>query len=316
MSSALRPRLLLKPAQLRLLHEIGESRQLQRAAEACAMTQPAASRMLAGIERTLGARLFLRQPTGMEPTEAGHAVLRRASTILHEMRGALDDVQALSRGEAGLVRIGAVTGPAVGALVGAVQAVKREAPEADITVDVLPSRELLAHLEAGDMDFILGRILPGFDSRNYDIMPIGEEKVSLLVRAAHPLAGARRVTLPQLAGQEWILQQRGAPIREATMQAFAGAGLSEPMNVVSTPSLVFTVAYLVQGDAIAPMSREVAHMLIQPPVSAGLATLALDRAIRVPPYHLLSLRRRPLSPLARRLRDCLLAGAPPRRAQG
>ena len=51
---------MLKPAQLRLIREIAETGQLQQAAEACAMTQPAASRMLAETERQVGAPLFLR----------------------------------------------------------------------------------------------------------------------------------------------------------------------------------------------------------------------------------------------------------------
>ena len=54
--SNLSTRLMLKPAQLRLLAAIGDHRQLQLAAEACAITQPAASRMLAGIERGLSNR--------------------------------------------------------------------------------------------------------------------------------------------------------------------------------------------------------------------------------------------------------------------
>ena len=40
----------LKPAQLRLIHEVALHGQLQLAAESLAMTQPAASRMLAGAQ--------------------------------------------------------------------------------------------------------------------------------------------------------------------------------------------------------------------------------------------------------------------------
>lgn len=159
------------------------------------------------------------------------------------------------------------------------------------------------------MDFVLGRILPDFESRAYNVHPMGDEEVAMLVRGAHLLAGAPSVTLTQLFEHEWILQQRGAPIREATMQAFAAAGLGEPANIISTPSLVFTIAYLAQGDAVAPMSKEVAQLLVRPPVGARFATLALDRALRVPPYYLLSLRRRPLSPLAQTLRERVIACA-------
>ncbi|SDE23344.1 DNA-binding transcriptional regulator, LysR family [Paracoccus isoporae] len=300
-------RLLLKPAQLRLIHEIAEHGQLQLAADACAMSQPAASRMLADTERQVGAPLFLRAPKGMTPTEIGRTVLRRARVILREFNSMASDVTALRGGLAGSVRIGAVTGPAVNYLVSAIREIKQAAPEADITVDVLPSRELLGALFAGEMDFVLGRILPEFENRDLNILPMRDENVSMLVRQTHPLARAPAVTLTELSEYEWIMQRRGAPIREAALDAFASVGLGEPRNIVSSPSLLLTIAYLSQSDAISPISDEVAQLLLRPPVSAGFAVLRLQREIRVPPYYLLSLRRRPLSPLAARLRDGVIA---------
>ncbi len=306
---------MLKPGQLRLIHEIAESGQLQLAAEAVGMTQPAASRMLAETERQIGSALFLRQPKGMEPTETGRAVLRRARVILREMSTMARELQHLHEGLGGSVRVGAVTGPAVRYLVTAIRQVKEEAPAAEITVDVLPSRDLLTHLAAGEMDFVLARILPEFDSREFNILPLQDEKVALMARAGHPLARAPVVTLAELVSYEWIMQQRGAPIHEATLAAFAGLGLSEPANVVNSPSTLLTLAYLAQSDAIAPLSDEVAELLIRPPLSAGFVALPIANEIRVSRYYLLDLKRRPLSPLALRLRERLLAGGVAEAAQ-
>lgn len=302
-------RLMFKPAQLRLIQEIAETGQLQVAAQNCATSQPAASRMLAEIERQLGAALFTRQPKGMEPTEIGKTVLRRAQVILREMSSIASDVSALRGGNAGTVRVGAVTGPAVSYLVSAIREVKQRAPDADITVDVMPSRDLLGHLLAGEMDFALGRILPEFDSRRLTIQPMRDEKVQLIVRNTHPLARAPNVTLTELCDYEWIMQQRGAPIREAALDAFARLGLPEPRNIVNSPSLLLTIAYLAQSDAVSPISEEVAQLLIQPPVKAGFTLLAFPREIRVSPYYMLTLRRRRLSPLAERLQDTVMRHA-------
>lgn len=301
--------LALKPAQLRLVVEIAEQRQLQMAADAVGLTQPAASRMLAEVERMAGAVLFLRQPKGMEPTEAGAVVIRRARAILREMRSMASEVQALEGGFGGSVRVGAVTGPAVSLLVPAVRALKRVAPEAEVAVDVAPSRELLRQLSAGEIDFALGRVLPEFDSRAFEVHPMRDEKLALLVRQGHPLARAASVTFTQLIDYEWIMQERGAPIREATLEAFGAIGLAEPKNIVGSPSLLFMLAYLSQSDAVAAMSEEVAQLLTRPPVSAGFAMLHLPRELRVSPYYLLSLRRRPLSPTALRLRDLVISQA-------
>lgn len=297
----------LKPAQLRLIVEIAQSGQLQLAAAAASVTQPAASRMLAEIERAAGAPLFLRQPKGMEPTEIGAVMVRRARAMLREMRSMTDEVQALRDGHGGAVRVGAVTGPAVGYIVPAIREIKREAPDAEITVDVLPSRDLLRQLTAGEMDFALARVLPEFDSRDFNIHPMRDEKVAMLVRAGHPLARSPRVTFTELTDYEWIMQERGAPIREATLEAFGAVGLAEPKNIVNSPSLLLMIAYLSKSDAIAGMSEEVAQLLTQPPVGAGFAVLTLPREVRVSPYYMLSLKRRPLSPVAARLRELVIA---------
>ena len=131
----------------------------------------------------IGAPLFIRQPKGMEPTEIGTTVLRRARVILREMASIEADVRALRGGHAGSVRVGAVTGPAISYLVSAIRRIKEESPQADITVDVMPSRDLLMHLAAGEMDFVLGRILPEFDSDAFNILPMSDEKVALMARA-------------------------------------------------------------------------------------------------------------------------------------
>ncbi|KRW95591.1 LysR family transcriptional regulator [Paracoccus sp. MKU1] len=297
------PHLPLKPAQLRLIHQIAIHGQLQIAAEALAMTQPAASRMLAEVERQVGAPLFLRLPKGMEPTEIGATFLRRARVILREMGSIVTDMRNLRSGQAGAVRVGAVTGPAVSYVVSAVRQAKLQAPDAQISVEVLPSRDLLRLLVAGELDFVLARILPEFDSGDFNILPMRDEKVSLIARATHPLARAQAVTLTELTGYEWIMQQRGAPIREATLAAFADVGLSEPADIIDSPSMLWTIAYLAQSDAIAPVSDEAAELLIRPPVSAGFTKIRCVQEIRVSTYYLLDLKRRPLSPLAMRLRD-------------
>ncbi|MDF3606261.1 LysR family transcriptional regulator [Paracoccus sp. DMF-8] len=300
-------RLMLKPAWLALVREIADQGQLQSAAVTLGMTQPAASRMLGEIERQVGGPLFLRQPKGMEPTETCRTVLRRARVILREMTSMATDLQNLHSGFAGSVRVGAVTGPAVRLLVRAVRDIKQQAPDADITIDAMPSRDLLTLLTAGELDLAIGRILPEFDVQAFNILPMSDEKVSLLVRGQHPLARSPSVTLTELHGYEWIIQQRGAPIREATLSAFAGLGLTEPANVINSPSVLLTLAYIAGSDAVAPLSDEVAQLLIRPPIGAGFVILRIPHDIRVPPYYLLDLRRRPLTPLALRLRERLIA---------
>lgn len=301
---------LLKPSHLRLIQQIALHGQLQQAAVAVGISQPAASRMLSEIERSLGAALFSRQPRGMIPTEIGQVVVQRVSAILQEMSRLSQDLWAMRQGLLGSARVGAVTGPAVSLLVRALREVKAQAPQADITIEVLPSRELLHLMEEGVLDFALGRVLPDSDRSTFAIHPIGDEQVAYVARAGHPLTLRPEVSFHEMRDYEWIMQERGAPIREAAMAAFADLGLETPQNITNTASMLFTMAYMGQSDAIAPLSAEVADLICQPEGHSVYRRLALHQVVRVSPYYLLLPKRRALSPLAQVLVDTVMRHAP------
>ncbi len=117
-----------KPSHLGLILKIAETGQLQTAAQALSMSQPAASRILADLEKSVGAPLFDRTPKGMNVTPLGEAYLRHARVILSELDSLSKDVQRLKNGQAGEVRIGSVTGPAVAVLLPAIQSMREKKP--------------------------------------------------------------------------------------------------------------------------------------------------------------------------------------------
>ncbi len=295
------PALNLKLSQLRLIAAIAEHGQLSVAAEALAITQPAASRMLAEIERVVGAPLFARHAKGMGLTPMGEVIARRAHQMTVEMRDLAREVSALREGRGGQVAVGAVTGPAVGYIVPALRRLRQVAPEIEVRVDVAPSVVLVRGLMAADYDFVLGRPPLEIDRRALSLRPAWHESVAFLARRDHPLARAARVGLAELRRSDWIIQERGTPIRATVDEALARAGLSPPPHVVSTSSLVVMIALLSGTDAVAPMAREVARMMTLPPVSAGFVELATPRELVVSPYYIIRAEGRTLSPAALRL---------------
>ncbi|KEP70111.1 LysR family transcriptional regulator [Thioclava dalianensis] len=284
----------LRPRQIQLVSEIRRHGQLQIAAEACGLTQPAASRSLGEIESLLGEKLFTRGPKGMEPTPAGLLVARHARRMINDLDQLSAQFTELRAGRGGTVRIGAVTGPALGQIVPAIRELKAASPLVEVSVDVAPSATLVPALERGDLDFALARLPPWMDDRAFHIEPARDESVRLLVRDGHPMLGAGPLGVRDLHHLPWILQNVGTPIRQAVDRAFHDAGLSSPPNVVTTSSLLAVVALLRDFDAIAPMAQEVIDLLLDAPVSAGFRQLPIDRAITVEPYMILTLRDREL----------------------
>ena len=290
----------LKPRQLRLIQRIGETRQLQSAAHMLALSQPAASRVLAEIEAEVGAPLFTRHPKGMEPTLVGETFLRHARVILSELDSLQSEVAGLRSGDAGEVRVGSVTGPTVGCLVPAIQRVREDAPDIQATIEVGPSGQLVRGLEEGRFDFVIARLPPEYDSRQFRIYPARNEVVRLVVREGHPMVGRRR-PLAELLGYEWVIQDRGTPIRQSVEGALHAAGLAAPEKITNSSSLLVVLSILGGSDAIAPQSQEVAEVLTGNRLGTSFTTLDIVEDLAVAPYFVIHNRNQQLHRAAERV---------------
>ena len=290
----------LKISQLRLIAAVDRHRQIVHAAEALGISQPAASRSLAEIERLLGAPLFDRHPRGMTPTPAGAIVARRAQAVLTGLSDLARELDEMQGGLSGTVRVGAVTGPALGCVVPALRRLKAVAPGIEVAVEVAPSAALLALLDHGALDFLLARLPAGHATDGLRIEPGVRETVQCIVRGRHPLGRREGVPIADAAAYPWVLQDRGAPIRVAVEQALWAEGLDPPADVTAASSPLVALALAADTDAICPVSQEVARLALAGG-SAVFTTLDLARPIALAPCQLISLAGRSLSPGAERM---------------
>jgi DNA-binding transcriptional LysR family regulator len=282
----------LKPSHLRLVRAIADTGKLQDAAAGLAMSQPAASRLLSEIEATVGAPLFERQARGMRPTALGESFVQHAGLILAEYDALETDIAMLRSGLSGQVRIGTVTGSALGLVLPAIRDLRRTAPGIEATIHVAPSADLMRGLEARLFDFIVARPPAGHDLAALEVTPARSEKVALLVHRTHPLAGRGTCTLSELAACEWVMQDRGTPIRQAVEAAFFHAGCALPARVTNSSSLLVALALLAEEQAISPQAQEVADLLTGIGTGAALAVIGTERPITVAPYFVIRERQR------------------------
>lgn len=76
-------------SQLRAFVSVAESRSISRGAADVARSQPAITQAIANLEASFGVPLFLRQPSGVVLTDAGHIVHNRVRRYFAEVRGAV-----------------------------------------------------------------------------------------------------------------------------------------------------------------------------------------------------------------------------------
>ncbi|WP_428686973.1 LysR family transcriptional regulator [Roseibium sp.] len=291
----------LRPVQLRLIAAIARLGKLRLAADACGMTVPAASRMLADMEAQIGTNLFVRTPKGMLPTPAGDVLAKHARKLVHDVDQMAEEFAAHLGGTGGSVRVGAVTGGALAVVIPAILQLKQEAPMVDVSLDVSSSSRLMWGVERGEYDFTLSRVGPHDYSRDFEIHPARDEAVLLMVRNGHPMADAGPVGLADLRDYLWTMQDRGAPIRHALEIAFHEEGTDLPSSLIKTASVVAIMALLRDSDVIAVVTHEVAELLLSPPYDADLVLLKTERPIVIEPYHVLCPRDRLMSAAAERL---------------
>lgn len=290
----------LKLRHLRLIIALDDHRKLNRAAQEMGLSQPAASKMLGEIEKTVGVPLFERRPRGIEPTRYGEALVRRTRAMLAELGHAGEEIEALRSETGGAASVGALMAPAAEFLAEAVTVARRRLARLQVSVDVDTSDVLIGRLLAAKLDFAIARIPEGVDPAPFEFEEIGRESVELLVRRDHPLAALPVVTPADLADREWVLPPRGSLVRRSIEQMMRRHGLPPVDRVLNSGSILMSLVMARRADSIAPLAAPVADLFTG---SGDLVRLPLAETPSIEPYGLIRVIGRPMSPAARILYD-------------
>ncbi len=292
----------LKTRQLVLLVELGRHGSILHAAQAANLTQPAASKLLADLEHALGVKLFERLPRGVAPTWYGEVMIRRAGAALAELDAGHQEVMELLSGLSGRVAVGAVLTPSTTLLPPAITLLKQRQPRVHVAISVDTSKILIQHLQNGELDLVIGRVLDSESAAQLSFEPLNDEPHCLVVRAGHPLAGRTDLSLPELARQSWILPPGGSILRDRLTALFLSAGLDQPHQTVETLSLPVVTSLLSQSDMVSALPEE----LVKPYLAAGLLeVLPFDLGLRMDAYGIVTRRGHQLSPGAELMLACL-----------
>ena len=135
-------------------------------------------------------------------------------TKLHE------NIEGLRLGIQGTVRLGSIVAAITELVPEAIAVISREQPTLSISLVTDNSDALLAMLENGRLDVMIGRLTGLQHSDNLRLEPLAGEDLRLIVRTGHPLAARPDVTLPELASERWVLQPEASAMRRTIAGCF------------------------------------------------------------------------------------------------
>src|SRR5262245_31133865 len=94
--------------QLRIFLTVAQSSTLTRASKQLGLAQPSLSKQLAGLEESVGTKLFDRGHNRMLLTDAGQVLLRHAQSVLREIDEAAAGLREFATGKRAIVRIAGI----------------------------------------------------------------------------------------------------------------------------------------------------------------------------------------------------------------
>lgn len=189
-----------------LLAAVARHGTMTNAAAAVGYTVSAVSQQIRKLEQEAGRTLLFRQSRGAQLTDAGQVIVDHAEMISSQMRSLQDALDDIAGAHAGSLRMGTFPTADSSLLPLALSRFHKERPEIDLSVNSHRQAELLRMLHNRDVSMTLlwEYQWAKLDLPNVDLQFLLEDPTVLAVSDTHPLAGRKRVAVPELLNETWV----------------------------------------------------------------------------------------------------------------
>lgn len=227
--------------QLRYFDAVARVGHFGKAAEQCAVTQPALSMQIQELERELGAQLVERDRRGVILTDAGREVAARAARILEDTR----DLVGLARRQdsvlSGPLHLGVIPSVAPYLLPSLLPRIRDAYPDLNLFLRETQTVHLLRELLDGRLDLLV-LALP-VEHPQVETVALFDDRFVLAMPATHEVPDRVRATADLLQRDRLLLLEEGHCLRD---QALAFCNLRRVENIdTSGASNLSTIAQLV-----------------------------------------------------------------------
>jgi LysR family hydrogen peroxide-inducible transcriptional activator len=276
--------------QLRYFNALARHGHFGRAAEACAITQPALSMQIKELEETLGGVLLERSARQVALTKFGEEAAPRVRDILRLVDD-LGDLARVSRDQlVGRLRIGMIPTIAPYLLPKVIGNLARMHPELDIHVRETLTPKLIQELAEGRLDTAIVA-LPVSEPSLVEVALFSEH--FLLVRPGED-EGTPPPSSKMLRAMRLLLLEEGHCFRDQAL-SFCNMQLSPPREVLDASSLSTLVQMVSAGIGV----TLIPEMAVA--VETRSASVSVTRFKNPQPSRTIGMVWRKTSPLARQL---------------
>lgn len=274
--------------KLRYFESVARLRHFGKAANECAISQPALSMQIQDLESDLRVALLERRPEGIILTPEGLEVLTRARKVMLEVDGINSFAQSLS-GLGGTLVLGVI--PTVGPYIlpQILPCLAKQYSEVKITIRETQTLRLMDELIHGKIDIIIAA-LP-LDDNAIETMKLFDDKF-LLATSKTKITPIAKQLSRFIASEQLLLLEDGHCLRDQALNHCDVAGIQ--YGEVYGTSNLSTLLQLVANDLGITLVPELCLE-----VEANTKNISLTRFTNPQPYRTIALAWRKSSPRAR-----------------
>lgn len=265
-------------SHLRLLVRIYELGTVSRAAEAVALSQPAASLALRALRRHLGDPLFMRSGNTMLPTRRCDEVVRTARNVLSLVEQDILKAAPFDPRSAGRSFLVALYD--VGELVFLPRLLPhllQHAPSCSLHSQSIHALDLPEALESGRVELAVG-FYPNLERIGFHAQQLFTQRFLTLARRGHPAIGSQPPDLEQFLALSHIVVEPLGRRDRLLDRVFSEQGLQRRI-VLSTPHFMSVPPIVAASDLVATVPTVMAmHFAGQGPWQV------FEPPINTPPY--------------------------------
>jgi LysR family transcriptional activator of glutamate synthase operon len=228
-----------------------------RASEMINVSQPTLSHGIKKLEQELGIDLFIRSTRSVQLTAAGEEFVVYAKRILSEINNAKNAMSAHTNLNKGNIRIGAIPTICYLGITSIISAFQKAYPGINMEIFEEDSSDLLKKISKSELDVAFINSA-NISEDGFDIYPLINDKMVLLLSINHGLAKKNRVDLSKLAKEKFLIV---TGLKDDFIEACRLADF-EPDIVLSSIQSPTIKELVEQGLGIAPFTSRVASALL------------------------------------------------------